>query len=93
MQLFLRRTLVLWFAIQQRESAFYTSIGANVTILTAHQPKASVYYSRLYSVLKLFTGFANAAFIAWKLIVSNATTIADMPAIKNIHIVMSTLYT
>src|SRR5678815_916810 len=40
---------------------------------------------RFYSVLKLFTGFVNAAFIAWKLIVINAITAARMPAVKNIH--------
>jgi len=38
-----------------------------------------------YSVRKLFTGLASAAFIAWKLIVINAITAARMPAVKNIH--------
>jgi len=38
-----------------------------------------------YSVLKLFTGFAIAAFIAWKLMVNNAMAIAIIPAIANIH--------
>ena len=33
-----------------------------------------------YSVLKLFTGFAIAAFIAWKLMVNNAMAIAIIPA-------------
>src|SRR6476619_1859383 len=36
-----------------------------------------------YSFLKLFTGFAIAAFIAWKLIVNNATNVADKPAMIN----------
>ncbi len=39
----------------------------------------------IHSVLKLSTGFAIAAFIAWKLTVSNAINIAATPAIKNIH--------
>jgi hypothetical protein len=39
----------------------------------------------LYSVLKLFTGFAIAAFIAWKLTVNNAIPIASSPEIANIH--------
>lgn len=38
-----------------------------------------------YSVLKLFTGFATAAFIAWKLTVSNAISKADKPVTMNIH--------
>ena len=38
-----------------------------------------------YSVLKLFTGFDNAAFIAWKLTVSKAIVIAKMPATIKIH--------
>jgi len=37
----------------------------------------------VYSVLKLFTGFATAAFIACTLIVTNAKIIAPNPAIKN----------
>ena len=38
-----------------------------------------------HSVLKLLTGFALAAFIAWKLIVAKAITTASNPAAKNIH--------
>ncbi len=38
-----------------------------------------------YSVLKLFTGFAIAAFIAWKLIVASAIMTAKNPAAKNNH--------
>ena len=34
----------------------------------------STHHSLLHSVLKLFTGFAMAALIAWKLIVINAIT-------------------
>jgi hypothetical protein len=45
-----------------------------------------------YSLLKLFTGFATAAFIAWKLTVDNAIKMATMPAIKNIHQLMVILY-
>jgi len=33
-----------------------------------------------YSLLKLFTGFINAALIAWKLIVVKAISIAKTPA-------------
>ena len=38
-----------------------------------------------YSVLKLFTGFAIAAFIAWKLTVINAINTATNPANTNTH--------
>src|SRR5688572_10583037 len=38
-----------------------------------------------HSVLKLFTGLAIAAFIAWKLIVSSAIKTAKHPAAKNTH--------
>src|SRR5258708_7852095 len=40
---------------------------------------------RFYSVLKLFTGFANAALIACELTVINAIKNAIAPAAKNIH--------
>lgn len=39
----------------------------------------------IYSLLKLSTGFAIAAFIAWKLIVITAISIAIIPAIKKSH--------
>ena len=38
-----------------------------------------------YSVLKLFTGFTIAAFIAWKLTEMIATAKAAIPARANIH--------
>jgi hypothetical protein len=38
-----------------------------------------------YSVLKLFTGFATAAFIAWKLTVINAINITNTPPDANNH--------
>ena len=38
------------------------------------------HFSRLHSVLKLFTGLAIAAFSAWKLTVINAISIAVIPA-------------
>jgi hypothetical protein len=41
--------------------------------------------SFFYSVLKLFTGLAIAAFIAWKLIVSSVINITNNPATANIH--------
>ena len=44
-----------------------------------------------YSVFKLFTGLANAAFIAWKLTVISAITMDNAPAIANIHQVTGTL--
>ena len=47
----------------------------------------------LYSVLKLFTGFANAAFTAWKLIVNNAIPNATTPASTNTHHSILILYT
>lgn len=36
-----------------------------------------------YSLRKLFTGFANAAFTLWKLTVKNATPTAASPASAN----------
>src|SRR6476660_7749037 len=45
-----------------------------------------------YSVLKLFTGFDIAAFIALKLTVTNATRRAATPAIKNTHQLIEILY-
>ena len=56
-----------------------------------HNPAES-FKSWFYSVLKLFTGFAIAAFIAWKLIVTNAITSASITAIRNIHQLISTRY-
>src|SRR5664279_2915142 len=44
-----------------------------------------------YSVLKLFTGFAIAAFIAWKLTVINAMMIEAIPPIRNSHQLISIL--
>lgn len=38
-----------------------------------------------YSALRLFTGFASAAFTAWKLIVANAINAAIRPVNANIH--------
>jgi hypothetical protein len=38
-----------------------------------------------HTILKLFTGFANADFIAWKLMVASAIDNAAAPAAKNIH--------
>jgi hypothetical protein len=38
-----------------------------------------------YSLLKLFTGLANAALAAWKLIVSTAIASDTPPAAANIH--------
>ena len=38
-----------------------------------------------HSLRKLFTGFANAAFIAWKLMVTKAINIAAVPANTNTH--------
>ena len=48
--------------------------------------------SAYHSVLKLFTGFAIAALIAWKLIVIEAIATAAIPAITNIHHDIVTLY-
>ncbi len=45
----------------------------------------------IYSVLKLFTGFAMAAFIAWKLTVNSAMRIAINAANAKIHQSMLTL--
>ena len=43
------------------------------------------YFQIVHSVLKLFTGFAIAAFIARKLTVAKAIDIAPTPATMNIH--------
>jgi|SRR6185437_4999554 len=45
------------------------------------------------SVRRLFTGFATAAFIAWKLIVSIAITTIASAAIKNVVQLMDVRYT
>jgi len=45
-----------------------------------------------YSYLKLSTGFDIAAFIAWKLTVANAISIAIPPERTNIHQPISILY-
>ena len=47
-----------------------------------HSP-FTIDHSRYYSVLKLFTGFATAALMDWKLIVINAINNANNPAITN----------
>lgn len=41
--------------------------------------------SYFYSLRKLFTGFASAAFTDWKLTVSRTISIASDPARANIH--------
>ena len=45
-----------------------------------------------YSVLKLFTGFAIAALIAWKLIVATAIITASKPVAINIHALILVRY-
>ena len=40
---------------------------------------------KFYSVLNLFTGFATAAFIAWKLTVAKATIKASIADNTNTH--------
>ena len=52
----------------------------------------SSYSPPVYSVRKDFTGFATAAFIAWKLTVNNAISNARIPATKNIHQLIDTRY-
>jgi len=42
----------------------------------------------IYSVLKLFTGLASAAFIAWKLTVTSAIMMATSPPAANNHQLM-----
>jgi len=42
-------------------------------------------WKSIYSILKLFTGFAIAAFIAWKLIVAKAIAKAMILAARKIH--------
>src|SRR5512140_2558775 len=46
----------------------------------------------IYSVLKLLTGLAKAAFIAWKLIVNKATRAADNAAAAKTHQLRLILY-
>ena len=41
--------------------------------------------TRNHSLLKLLTGFANAAFIAWKLTVSKVIPMAPAQVTANIH--------
>jgi hypothetical protein len=45
----------------------------------------NVIQEKSYSVLKLFTGFAIAAFIAWELTVNSAISNVIAPDNKNIH--------
>jgi len=45
-----------------------------------------------YSVLKLFTGLATAALMAWKLTVNNAISKAAIPATANTHQLILILY-
>jgi hypothetical protein len=56
-----------------------------VLMLCEKGPHISAPGTLSYSVLKLFTGFVMAAFIAWKLTVINAISNAVNPAIRNIH--------
>ena len=53
--------------------------------------RLTIHHSRFYSVLKLFTGFAIAAFIACRHTVSNAIKRAIAPAITNTHHVIEIL--
>ena len=63
------------------------NITAEIFILKAAALKSPMggFRGPLYSVLKLFTGLANAALILWKLMVSNAMMMAANPEIKKIH--------
>ena len=45
-------------------------------------------YTMIYSVFKLSTGFAIAAFIALMLTVTSVNSMAEIPAITNIHHLM-----
>ncbi len=59
-------------------------------LITHHSPFTihhfTTHHSPLtYSLLKLFTGFATAAFTAWKLIVITEIKIAMMPANRKTH--------
>ena len=51
-----------------------------------------VYCLLVYSVLKLFTGFATAALKAWKLMVITAINMASNPDMAKIHQLISVLY-
>jgi hypothetical protein len=67
-------------------------IGAFIVALSFTVSQIIQFYSKqkaCYSVLKLFTGFAIAAFIAWKLTVAKAIDIAAIPATMNIHQLIS----
>ena len=50
-----------------------------------HDSLLITHYSFPHSVLKLFTGFASAAFIAWKLTVASAMKSAANAATTNTH--------
>ncbi len=54
-------------------------------VLSCALSRLTFYFSRHYSLLKLFTGFATAALSAWKLTVSNAIKMAVKPASANTH--------
>ena len=53
--------------------------------LTTHDSRFTIHDSRSHSLLKLFTGFATAALIAWKLTVASVINKAPDPAMINIH--------
>lgn len=55
-----------------------------VETIFSQSKKSFQIHVKTYSVRRLFTGFANAAFIAWKLTVSNAINKAVAPAAINI---------
>src|SRR5687768_18236676 len=54
-----------------------------LTVKSIHHSRFTLITHHHYSVLKLFTGLASAAFIAWKLTVINAINMAAVPAITN----------
>ena len=74
---------------------FYFARTRTVRIFILHYNPINIFIrhdSLSYSVLKLFTGFATAAFIAWKLTVSNVITIATSITTTKTSILIFVLY-
>ncbi len=62
------------------------------TTFLTHNYRLMTHDSVHYSVLNDFTGFATAAFIAWKLTVSKVIAMAPVPAPAKIHQESPALY-
>ena len=89
------------FLFNHHFNFIHRPLPSNLPVEDSHSCTISILFSFLiiflnrkivvHSVLKLFTGFATAAFIAWKLIVNNAISNAAQAAAINTHQLMGIL--